>query len=281
MLEHDHTLGVNGIISALDTTRGEVRCLHRSRVVDDAGWEHLDPLCFHEHTPWDPAPALQIRFLLRETALVEIGSLQTTASDGVWIYTDGSILEGERGAAAFFDDARGPFGEVQLMAKLGPLHSITDAEHLGMHLALEHLSSRTDWTRAFITSDSQAALGQLRQAHWGRSRLTIMAVYRLVRSLQARGHNIRFLWAPGHASIPGNERADALARAAAASSSLVPKTWGVSRTMLEGALRCWFQEWAIQQERALAGDILDPLEDTIIRSDLRWLQNIPSRFMVA
>ena len=281
VLEHDHTLGVNGIISALDTARGEVRRLHRSGVVDDAGWEHLDQLCFREHAPWDPAPALPIRFLPRETALAEIGSLQTTASDGVWIYTDGSILEGERGAAAFFDDARGPFGEVQLMAKLGPLHSITDAELLGMRLALEHLSSRTDWTRAFITSDSQAALGQLRQARWGRSRLTIMAVYRLVRSLQARGHDIRFLWAPGHAGIPGNERADALARAAAASSSLVPETWGVSRTMLEGALRRWFQERAIQQERALAGDILDPLEDTIIRSDLRWLRNMPSRFMAA
>ena len=42
VLEHDYTLGVNGIISALDTARGEVRRLHRSGVVDDAGWEHLD-----------------------------------------------------------------------------------------------------------------------------------------------------------------------------------------------------------------------------------------------
>ena len=118
----------------------------------------MDPLCFCEHALWDPALALQIRFLLRETALAEIGSLQTTASDGVWIYMNGSILERERGAAAFFDDAQGPFGEVQLMAKLGPLHSITDAELLSMRLALDHLSSQTDWTQAFITSNSQAAL---------------------------------------------------------------------------------------------------------------------------
>ena len=281
VLERDHTLGVNGIISALDTARGEVRRLLRSGVVDVAGWTHLDPLCFHEHAPWDPTPELPIRFLPRETALAEIGSLQTSASDGVWIYTDGSILEGERGAAAFFDDAQGPFGETQLLAKLGPLHSITDAELLGIRLALVHLSSRSDWTRAFITSDSQAALGQLRQARWGRARSTIATVYRLVRSLQARGHDIHFLWAPGHAGIPGNERADALARAAAASSTLAPETWGVSRMMVEGALRPWFQERATQQERALAGDILDPREDTIIRSDLRWLRNIPSRFMAA
>ena len=71
------------------------------------------------------------------------------------------------------------------MAKLGPLHSITDVELLGIHFALEHLSSRTDWTRAFITSDSQAVLGQLCQARWGLSRSTIIVVYRLVRTLQA------------------------------------------------------------------------------------------------
>ena len=198
-----------------------------------------------------------------------------------WIFTDGSILEGERGAAAFFDDGGGPFGEVRLMAKLGPLHSITDAELLGIRLALDHLSSRADWTRAFITSDSQAALGQLRQARWGRSRATVMGVYRLVRTLQARGHDIRFLWAPGHAGIAGNERADALARTAASSPSLRLEAWGVSRAMLEGALRRWFQERAVQQEHTLAGEVLDTMEDSIIRSDLRWLQDMPSRFMAA
>ena len=37
VLERDHTLGVNGIISALDTARGEVRRLLRSGVVDAEG----------------------------------------------------------------------------------------------------------------------------------------------------------------------------------------------------------------------------------------------------
>ena len=240
VLQRDHTFGVNGIISALDTARGEVRRLHWSGVMTEDGWERLDPLCSHAHAPWDPRPELPIRFLPRETASAEIRSLQTTAPDAVWIFTDGSILEGERGAAAFFDDGGGPFGEVRLLAKLGPLHSITDAELLGIRLALDHLSSRTDWTRAFITSDSQAALGQLRHARWGNSRATVMLVYRLVRTLQARGHVIRFLWAPGHAGIAGNERADALARTAATSPSLHLTAWGVSRAMMEGALRRWF-----------------------------------------
>ena len=179
LLEQSHTTGVNGVTSALDTASGELRRLRRSREVTFGGWEHVDLVHFRAHAPWDPTPPLPIRFLPRETACNEITSLQSVPSGDVWIYTDGSILEGQRGAAAFFDDAQGPFGEVRLMARLGPLHSITDAELLGMRLALAHLSSQIDWTQAYIVSDSQAALSQLRHAGWGRTRSKIIGVYRL------------------------------------------------------------------------------------------------------
>ena len=49
--------------------------------------------------------------------------------------------------------------------------------------------------------------------------------------------------------------------------------------MFESMLWCWFQERAIDQERALAGAILDLAEDTIIYSDLRLLQDMLSRFI--
>ena len=62
MLERDHTFGVNGIISAQDMARGEFHRLRRSRLVEDTGWEHLDPLHFREHSPWDPTPEVSIRF---------------------------------------------------------------------------------------------------------------------------------------------------------------------------------------------------------------------------
>lgn len=75
VLECNHTMGVNGIISALDTAHREVCQLHRLGVVTNKGWEHLDPLHFWEHAPWDPTPEVTIKFLPRETAQVEIGSL--------------------------------------------------------------------------------------------------------------------------------------------------------------------------------------------------------------
>ena len=57
----------------------------------------------------------------------------------------------------------------------------------------------------------------------------IIEMYRLVRTLQVRGHDIRFLWALGHANIVDNERTNALARATVASSSLHPEAWGQLR----------------------------------------------------
>ena len=75
LLERDHTFGVNGIISAQDTARGEFRRLQRSRLVEATGWEHVNPLHFREHSPWDPTPEVSIRFLQRETAQEEIRSL--------------------------------------------------------------------------------------------------------------------------------------------------------------------------------------------------------------
>ena len=74
---------------------------------------------------------------------------------------------------------------------------------------------------------------------------------------------------------------DTLVCAAAASSSLIPEDWAVSRSMVESALRRWFQERAVQQERVLAGMVLDATEDIIICSDLQRLRDMPSRFMAA
>ena len=49
--------------------------------------------------------------------------------------------------------------------------------------------------------------------------------------------------------------------------------------MLESEIWRLFQERAITSEYVLASPILDVMEDTIIRSDLCWLRDMPSRFM--
>ena len=280
LLDQNHVVGVNQIISALDTARREVQRFSRTSVTSRIGWEHLDPVMIGTHAPWDAAPPLTIRFPSRESVVDELATAQARDS-GVWIYTDGSLLQGGCGAAAFVDDAGGPFGVATLTTKLGPLHSITDAELAGIRLALDHLATRTDWTEAHIVSDSQAALRQVLGARWRPTRLTILEIYQESRALLCAGPQITFWWVPGHVGIPGNERADQLARAAAISMTHQPMAWKVSRSMLERAIRHWFHERACASERALAGMIVDETEDIILRSNLRWLRDMPSRFMAA
>ena len=81
--------------------------------------------------------------------------------------------------------------------------------------------------------------------------------------------------------IAGNEHADLAAKAALEESRT---TWGdffVTRAMLEGAIRRWYQGQVRSQERSTRGMILEPTEEVIIHTDLGWTQAMPSRFMAA
>ena len=51
--------------------------------------------------------------------------------------------------------------------------------------------------------------------------------------------------------------------------------------MLEREIYNWFQRRARQPEQALAGPIVDATEDPSVRSDLSWLRDMASRFVVA
>ena len=55
----------------------------------------------------------------------------------------------------------------------------------------------------------------------------------------------------------------------------------VTRTMLQGAVRRWYQGQVRSQERSTQGTILEPTEEGIVHTDLGWTQVMPSRFMAA
>ena len=64
-------------------------------------------------------------------------------------------------------------------------------------------------------------------------------------------------------------------------SRTTPGTFSVARAMLEGALRRWYQSQVCSQEHSTRGMVLEPIEEVIIHTDLRWTQSMPSRFMAA
>lgn len=280
LLDRDFTSGVNQVISTIDISRRIVARFRHTGEDAELGWTHLDRIHHEIFPPWMEGQPVSIRFLMRETAEEELRVAQFQRV-GVWIYTDGSVQEGRGGAAAIFEDAGGPFGEVELSRVSGPLQSSTDAELTAIGLALSHLMSRTDWSQAFIVSDSQAALLQLHGVKWNRAKGSTLQVYRQIQALRESGQRVEFWWAPGHSGIAGNERADAVARTATTSGHLRTGDWWVSRSMLESLASRWFQTQAQSQERAVMGDVVGHTEEVIIRTNLQWTRLLPSRFMIA
>ena len=53
-------------------------------------------------------------------------------------------------------------------------------------------------------------------------------------------------------------------------SRMTPGTFSIVRAMLEGALRRWYQSQVRSQEHSTRGMVLEPTEEVIIHTDLRW-----------
>ncbi|KAJ8923468.1 hypothetical protein NQ315_010046 [Exocentrus adspersus] len=91
--------------------------------------------------------------------------------------------------------------------------------------------------RIFICSDSQAALRAISSART-RSKL-VQECGDVLESLD-RQKEVGLVWVPGHMGIPGNERADQLARLGSGESPQGPKPiLGISRGSINGALSRW------------------------------------------
>ena len=130
-------------------------------------------------------------------------------------------------------------------------------------------------------TDSQAAIQMIQATDWRRCRSSVHHIQQAIQALMAQGQQVHFWWVPGHQGIAGNERADAAARAAMEESRTTSGEYFVTRTMLQGAVRRWYQGQIRAQERSTQGPILEPSEEMIVHTDLGWTQVMPSRFMAA
>ena len=278
---------LNRQVSTADIARRELAAFRRSHPEEAEGFERVDQTRFWIRPPWEPPPSIPCVFLPRDEAQDRI-TLCLEEDGGLCVFTDGSVVPGGgNGAAAvvFQGGLAGPSEAAPshtLLFPMGPLLASTDAEVGGIRGALGWLQSMSGPGRATIITDSQAALLALTGSHWRRCRESVWATMALHQSLWAAGMQVRFWWAPGHSGVFGNELADREARRAARDTSPSPllDTW-CNRRQLEQALRRWYQDRARRQERTLTGTVLDPMEDSVFRSDLRWTRSLPSRFAVA
>ena len=122
-------------------------------------------------------------------------------------YTDGSLIDEVAGSGIYEETM-----EVEQSIPLGRKTTVFQAEIYAIYTAA-NLALQKRWTNQsiYFHTDSQAAIGALKSGYIS-SHLIEICVQKLDRL--GRSNKVTVDWVPGHSGIPGNEKADSLARAA-------------------------------------------------------------------
>jgi len=247
--------------------------VHPRRLLTTTGWRDVGavtaeragvrgvPVEERLHTtipPWVDCSRVQIRLDIgadiRRTAPDGVRRaaaeehLATLPEDAVWIWSDGSadggVAAGGGGALIVL-----PSGAVhEVRAPAGAVCSSTRAELVAVRAALEavqRMGNDLGESPVVICTDSQAALATL--ASGAGAQLTALGatIWRLLLATAAERGPVFLQWVPAHCGLPGNEKADELAKGA---SSLPQEDVPVdvrSRTRAVGrtASLAWRRSW--------------------------------------
>ena len=226
----------------------------------------------HSLPPWMDSTAVQFhldcgpeaRRSATETArrTAAEARLRELPEEAVWIWSDGSadagVSNGGGGAIIYTPD--GQHQEVRVPA--GRLCSSTRAELVGLLAALE---AALDLTRCrdlpvVACLDSKAALMLLAGGAAAQTSPLGVRLWSRLRQLEASAPAVHLQWVPAHCGLPGNERADVLAKEAAdlpqdaAPVDVRTLTLAVART----ARKRWQDGWPAGWYSSVMGDRVPP-----------------------
>ncbi|XP_023209514.1 uncharacterized protein LOC111612514 [Centruroides sculpturatus] len=157
------------------------------------------------NSPKDPHPACSIK----SNFYIE----PVTPKHGINFYTDGSKTNTEVGASVVLADPQRVL-HWQAAYSLKPHCSIAQAESYAILRALRFIKDNTDKFKKVainIISDSRTALHQLRKEN--RKLPIVEESLQLISDIN-RCSALNFFWVRGHSGVPGNDRADLVARKA-------------------------------------------------------------------
>ncbi|KAF9412659.1 hypothetical protein HW555_008867, partial [Spodoptera exigua] len=159
------------------------------------------------------------------------------------IYTDGS--KSVDGVGAAYSYWRGGTEIRTKRMRLESMCTVFQAELLAIARATD-LVVRGGFGCAAVLSDSRSSLDLIRNSETHHPLAT--HIRKNIRELEGRGKILQFFWVKAHVGIPGNERADELARLAAAQSRVAPAydrcpVSYVKRRIREGAVHRWNERY--------------------------------------
>ena len=146
----------------------------------------------------------ELRFTLNTESFVDMSGCQGAVDCNV--YTDGSKMNDKVGAGVLI--LRGNT-TISAKLRLPEYATVYQAEIMAIKLAADLLRPMKDLTSVKFFVDSQAALRTL-QADFIKSRTALTMIQTLN---EVRHQSMEFVWTKAHVGNPGNEEADALAKA--------------------------------------------------------------------
>lgn len=194
--------------------------------------------------PWQSESLQHIHFNVPESKELAFESWRQTTeespeTESMHIYTDGSKTEEGVGAGIFHVDHDGNEQETSL--RLHAKATIFDAEALALQYGVKLCYNEKK--KVFIFSDSKSVI----QAIQSSARNLEWNIFFLQQQLElCKNVDLTIQWIPGHRGIDGNERADALAKAACITGIETEKHWTPSTIkfeILKKARSIWSQRW--------------------------------------
>lgn len=188
------------------------------------------------------------------------------AREWVRVYTDGLAQDSKVGAAAIL--IRNGEPDRTLHLHLGPdtQHTVYKAELIGILLGLHLIKTDKKGRMSYsMRVDNRAALSTLRAVKSSPGQYITNAIlnmaYQTRKTRNSENYSLRFRWTAGHVGIPGNEKADVKAKAAAEGKTLIkkdlPPLLCKKLQHNKSALRqhrhrmlkkCWLQEWRVSPQ---------------------------------
>ena len=188
----------------------------------------VEPILPRRAPPWtsthgvsfrlDIGPGLPAGASVRKREELATQHLASLPQCATWVWTDGAadggVTSGGAGALIVLPDDT----TRELTAAAGSLCSSYRAEMVALSLALADLRAHPEHVDdpVVICTDSQSALKRLKGGPSVQTSPLGVSIWTSLLELAATGRRLHLQWVPSHCGLPGNERADELAKTATA-----------------------------------------------------------------